>query len=53
MFSAPIKTKLVRSGIYAHQYPNGTININGIKYLEYSMTDAIRMFRKQYPKYSK
>jgi hypothetical protein len=53
MFSELIQTKYVRSGIFAHQYSNGVININGEKYLAYSMSDAISLFRKKYPKYSK
>lgn len=46
LFSTPIKTKKVRNGVYAYQYANGTININGIKYLCYSMTEAIKQYRK-------
>lgn len=49
LFETPVKTKKVRNGIYAHQYRNGTININGQKYCMYSMTDAIRKFRKDFP----
>jgi len=49
LFDSPIKSKKVRKGITAYQYKNGTININGVKYLFYSMTEAIKKFRKQYP----
>lgn len=49
LFDSPIKSKKVRKGITAHQYKNGTININGIKYIDYSMTEAIKRFRKNYP----
>lgn len=48
LFDAPIKAKYVRKGIVAYQYRNGTINIAGQKYLEYSMTEAIKKFRKQF-----
>lgn len=49
MFDSPIRTKKVRKGVYAHQFRNGCININGQKYFEYSMTEAISLFRKQFP----
>ena len=48
IFSTPIKKVKVRKGIYAYQYRNGTINIDGIKYLFYSMTEAIKQYRKDY-----
>lgn len=51
LFENPIRVKEVRKGIKAYQYRNGNININGIIYSMYSMTDAIRQFRKDYPKY--
>tara|TARA_R110000868_G_scaffold78393_1_gene223759 strand:+ start:579 stop:737 length:159 start_codon:yes stop_codon:yes gene_type:complete len=46
LFETPIRARKVRNGIYAYQYRNGTINIAGIKYLEYSLTDAIKAYRK-------
>ncbi len=46
LFNTPIRKRKVRNGIYAYQYSNGTININGSKYLFYSLTDAIRAWRK-------
>jgi hypothetical protein len=49
LFNSPIKYKKVRKEVTARQYKNGEININGIKYLFYSMTEAIKKFRKQYP----
>lgn len=49
LFSTPIKEKKVRNGITAYQYCNGTINIDGKKYVGYSMTEAIRIFRKDVP----
>lgn len=49
LFSTPIKEKRVRNGVMACQYKNGVINIDGQKYSMYSMTDAIRKFRKDFP----
>lgn len=46
LFSTPLKTRRVKEGIFAHQYPNGTININGQKFVGYSMTEAIKIWRK-------
>jgi len=46
LFNNPIKTKKVRNGIFAYQYANGTININGTKFLCYSLSDAIKIWRK-------
>jgi len=46
LFSTPIKSVKVKDGIYAHQYPNGVININGCKYMCYSMTEAIKLYKK-------
>ena len=46
LFEKPIRQRKVRKGIYAYQYRNGVININGTKYLEYSITDAIKAWRK-------
>lgn len=47
LFITPIRKRKVRAGIYAYQYANGVININGSKYLEYSLTEAIQIWRKQ------
>ena len=46
LFSTPIRSKKVRNGVYAYQYQNGTINIDGRKYIGYSMTESIRLWRK-------
>jgi hypothetical protein len=51
LFETPVKETFVRKGITAYQYRNGVININGQKYVMYSMTDAIKKFRKSFPKY--
>lgn len=47
LFENPIKKTKVRSGIYAYKYLNGCINIEGQKYIGYSMTEAIKLFRQK------
>ncbi len=47
LFSTPIRKRKVRKNIYAYQYSNGVININGQMYLEYTLTDAIKAWRTQ------
>ncbi len=49
LFENPVKERKVRNGIIAYQYKNGTIVINGQKYVCYSITSAIAKFRKDYP----
>lgn len=49
LFSTPTKSKEFRKGVFAHKYPNGTINIEGQKYLTCSLTEAIAMHRKKFP----
>lgn len=49
LFSVPIKVKKVRKDVMAYQYRNGVININGHKYVMYSMIAAIKKYRKDYP----
>lgn len=48
LFSTPIQQKQVRKNVWAYKYPNGTINIEGQKYLGYSMTEAIKKYRATY-----
>ena len=52
-FDAPIKSKKVRKNLFAYLYPNGVVNIDGIKYVGYSLSYAIRIHRQKYPKYSR
>jgi hypothetical protein len=47
-FEEPVKSKKVRNGVTAYQYRNGNIVIDGRLYVYYSMTDAIKKFRKEY-----
>lgn len=48
LFETPVKSRKVRKNVYAYLYPNGIINIAGIKYIGYSMTEAIKIFRSKY-----
>lgn len=47
LFSTPIAERKVRQDVTAYKYPNGTININGEKYIGWSMTDSIRLWRSK------
>lgn len=47
LFNTPISKTKVRNGVYAYKYSNGVININGEKYLEYSIKDAIKKWRSK------
>lgn len=49
LFDAPVKSKKVRKNITAHLYRTGIININGDKFSGYSLTQAIKIFRKNNP----
>jgi len=49
LFDEPVRSVQVRNGVYAHQYRNGTINIEGTKYVMHSMSSAIREFRNNNP----
>lgn len=49
LFNTPIQSKKVSSGVIAYKYRNGTININGQKYVLYSMTEAIQDYRRKFP----
>ena len=53
LFESPIKSKKVRDGVWAHQYRNGCVNIDGQKYLGFSITGAIYQYRLKFPKYQK
>lgn len=51
LFGTPILSKKVRKGVWAHKYRTGVINIMGQLYCDYSMTEAIKLWRKKYPAY--
>lgn len=47
LFEKPIATRYVRAGVVAYKYRNGVININGEKFIDYSMTDAVKIWRSK------
>jgi hypothetical protein len=47
LFSTPISKTKIRNGVFAYKYPNGTININGEKFIFYSIKDAIKIWRSR------
>ncbi len=49
LFDNPISKTKVRTDVYAYKYRNGTINIDGSKYVFYSIKDAIAKWRKENP----
>lgn len=49
LFETPILSRKVREGITAYKYRNGTIEIAGRKYIMYSLTEAIKKYRKDFP----
>ena len=49
LFETPVRHKEVRKNIIAYQYRNGTINIDGQKYVMHSMTSAIKLYRDTFP----
>ena len=49
LFATPISKTKVSNGVFAFKYPNGCININGEKYFDYSVKDAIKHWRGKYP----
>jgi hypothetical protein len=46
IFEEPIRVKKVKNNVYAYQYRNGVVNIEGVKYVMHSMTSAINTYRK-------
>ncbi len=45
----PIKIGRIRNNVYWRKYSNGTININGEKFLFYTIKEAVRIWRKTNP----
>lgn len=45
LYDYPILSKEINKGIWAHKYRTGVINIEGIKYIGYSMKEAIIKFK--------
>ena len=49
LFNNPIRKIKVKNNIFAYKYLNGCINIEGQKYFNYSMKEAINIWRKNNP----
>ena len=45
LFEWPVQSARIRKGVYAHQYKNGNVKIDGEWYIEHSITSAIAAFR--------
>lgn len=52
-FEGAIRAVKIRKGITAFLYRNGTVNIDGEKYLGISITEAVKMYRKKFPRKKK
>lgn len=50
LFEPPIRIVEIRKGERAHIYRNGCINISGIQYHGYSLTEAKRAHARKYPR---
>ena len=49
LFNTPTSRTKVSAGVYAYRYANGTINIEGKKYIGYSIKEAIKLFKNTKP----
>jgi hypothetical protein len=50
LFDPPIRSVKTRKGEHASIYLNGCINISGIQYHGYSLTEAKRVHARKYPR---
>ncbi len=50
LFNNPISKTKVRNGIFAYKYANGCININGQKFFDYSIKEAIKIWKSKQKK---
>jgi hypothetical protein len=48
LFENPTSKTKVRIGIYAYRYKNGLILINGHRFYDYSVKDAIKIWRSNH-----
>ena len=48
LFDTPISKTKVRNGIFAYKYANGWISINGYRFFDYSVKDAIKIWRSKH-----
>lgn len=44
-----VAQKKVRNGVTAYKFRSGVVEIKGMRYIFYSMTDAIRKWRRDNP----
>lgn len=49
LFNNPISKTKVRNNIFAYKYANGCINIEGQKYFDYSIKEAVKLWRSKNP----
>ena len=47
LFEKPISKTKVRKGVYAFGYRNGCINIYGEQYFDYTIKEAIKIWRSK------
>lgn len=47
LFENPVSQTKVRNNVFALRYSNGTININGQKFIGYSIKEAIKIWRQR------
>lgn len=45
----PIRTGKIRNGVYWKRYKNGCINIQGHKFFDYSIKEAVSIWRQNNP----
>lgn len=50
LFDSPLSATKIRKNVYAYKYRNGCININGQKFFDYSIKEAIKIWRSKNPK---
>lgn len=49
LFEQPIRSGKIRKGVWYFQYKSGNINILGTKFIDYSIKDAVKKWRKDNP----
>jgi hypothetical protein len=49
MLEIPVRQRKVRKDLIAYQYANGCVVIGEMRYYLYSLSDAIRKYRQDYP----
>ena len=49
LFSTPISSGKIRKNVSWYKYGNGTININGSKFIDYPIKEAVKKWRANNP----